>query len=342
MLIFVLFLLSIFQYFARKHRINYIFLFEITPKIKVNWLRLLKHSLLMFFLWGLILIAYVVCLQFFNKLFYDKGHIFAIIIFSTFILYLLAPFKFWFYFYSRTCIIATFMKGFFPFGKEGVKFRDFILADVVTSFMRPIASGIYSICLLYNNNYLLSGIESHCQRTNPVTYSINSILYLVRMFQMCNRYHYTKLAFPHIANIVKYFIGVLFQLFNFLHFLNLVPFWVSLLMGFIAYSYFLYWDYYVDWGIFRFSSKQWFLREKIKFSKSFYYFAIITNFILRYFFILSFYKLPLDTEPYEFILSACEIFRRMLWLLIRVENEHLHNPEKYRTFIPIPDLPLNS
>ena len=35
-----------------------------------------------------------------------------------------------------------------------------------------------------------------------------------------------------------------------------------------------------------------------------------------------------------------EVIRRAVWVLIRVENENLSNPENYRTILTIPDLPM--
>lgn len=53
--------------------------------------------------------------------------------------------------------------------------------------------------------------------------------------------------------------------------------------------YTLIWDFYMDWGLFRcFERENFALRpkKKIKFSKTFYYFAIVSNTILRFFWII--------------------------------------------------------
>jgi hypothetical protein len=52
------------------------------------------------------------------------------------------------------------------------------------------------------------------------------------------------------------------------------------------------------------------------------------------------YPLPFDEEGLSFIFSAIEIYRRLQWLVIRVENEYLNNPEGYRTHLSIPQLPI--
>ena len=44
------------------------------------------------------------------------------------------------------------------------------------------------------------------------------------------------------------------------------------------------WDYYYDWGLFRTYYKgNFLLRDKIRFNPSFYYFAIVSNLFLRFF-----------------------------------------------------------
>ena len=51
----------------------------------------------------------------------------------------------------------------------------------------------------------------------------------------------------------------------------------------------LIWDFYMDWGLFRSFKRETFAlrpKDKIKFSKKFYYFAIVTNTILRFFWIV--------------------------------------------------------
>ena len=44
------------------------------------------------------------------------------------------------------------------------------------------------------------------------------------------------------------------------------------------------WDYYMDWGLFRSTKPEAFgLRDQMKYPKIFYYYAILLNFVLRFF-----------------------------------------------------------
>ena len=61
-----------------------------------------------------------------------------------------------------------------------------------------------------------------------------------------------------------------------------------IVFGMISTIYCLYWDYYMDWGLFRSKEKgRKYLRNKIMYPAGFYYYAMISNTILRLFWVLS-------------------------------------------------------
>ena len=110
-------------------------------------------------------------------------------------------------------------------------------------------------------------------------------------------------------------------------------------------TYCLYWDYYMDWGLFRSKSKgKKYLRSKLMYPVPFYYYAMVSNFFLRFFWILSLipetslYEWEKEAEMIIIIQTFAEAFRRAQWSLIRVENENINNFEKYRTILMIPTL----
>lgn len=95
----------------------------------------------------------------------------------------------------------------------------------------------------------------------------------------------------------------------------------------------------MDWGLFRSpkESGKKFLRDKILFPKRLYYFAIGANTILRLIWILQVVP-ALRENPHVLlsILGLAEGFRRMMWTLLRVENENVNNFERYRNVLMIP------
>jgi hypothetical protein len=54
------------------------------------------------------------------------------------------------------------------------------------------------------------------------------------------------------------------------------------------------------------------------------------------------YTIPSDyDELYNFGTAVLEIFRKIQWTILRLENENLNNPEQYRTILSIPELPVD-
>ena len=124
-------------------------------------------------------------------------------------------------------------------------------------------------------------------------------------------------------------------------------FWLYIGVHMVATTYSYIWDIYMDWGLFRLNTKghpNRFLREKINYQPTFYYFAIISNFFLRYIFILGLFALGNQDSLFNEmkgitgVLIAAEAIRRAQWALLRVENEQNNNLETYRTIPIIPPI----
>ena len=113
----------------------------------------------------------------------------------------------------------------------------------------------------------------------------------------------------------------------------------------ISTLYCLIWDFYMDWGLFRTREKgKKFLRTKILYPKWFYYYAMVTNTILRLFWILSIINFASKDSVFSkaeviiLVQTVAEAYRRTQWALLRVENEHINNFEKYRNVLMIPPM----
>lgn len=149
-------------------------------------------------------------------------------------------------------------------------------------------------------------------------------------------------------------------------------YWLYFACHLVQTTYCFLWDIIMDWGLLSFLRKQdkkkagkneveavdqdpqgknrankihnrW-LREKINYAPCFYYWAIVSDFVLRYIYILFLYKLG---QPDSFfnqidtmfaISTFAEGFRRAQWALLRVENEQNNNLEAYRTIPIIPPI----
>jgi hypothetical protein len=100
------------------------------------------------------------------------------------------------------------------------------------------------------------------------------------------------------------------------------------------------WDVVMDWSLLDPSSKPHpFLRETLAYKQTWlYYVAIVVDPMLRFNWI--FYAIYADNIQHSailsFFVSLSEVFRRGMWMLFRVENEHCTNVGRFRASRDIP------
>jgi hypothetical protein len=164
------------------------------------------------------------------------------------------------------------------------------------------------------------------------------------------RYYFTR-DNDHLVNGGKYASSVLFQLClaSLKSFPNPELGVFSIFVGFVSMLYCLYWDFVKDWGLFRMRNG---LRNNIIYPKSWYYIAIVLNFILRLTWTLDFVVLiePVLEDKHFFmkyhegrrimLFGMLEVGRRGMWNIFRMENEVVNNAGKFRA-LNLPLVPVN-
>ena len=327
----------------QRYKINYIYIFEVEPSMRIGSWEVLQVSLCMLTIWLFFMICSKITYNYslFGHSFY---YIFPLISTSALILFLFLPFNY-FYYHFRMGIIHIFFGNLFPIGKKAVLFRDFLFGDTLTSLSKPINSLVLAGCILAckecrDNNKRISS----CNRDTIYCLIINIYFPINRVMQCLNRYYYTHLLWPHFVNLVKNIVNILSIYFiwnygrnkesNYAHALCYV-------FGLFATTFQLGWDVYVDWGLGRPEAKIFLLRDKIIYPRKFYYSAILLDTLIRFSWLLSYIELNKNKfdEWKNLMLSLLEIIRRIVWCIIRIENENTTNPEKYRTILTIPELP---
>jgi len=98
------------------------------------------------------------------------------------------------------------------------------------------------------------------------------------------------------------------------------------------------WDILMDWSLFQRGARHPFLRKELIYTSHIwaYYFAIISNTILRFGWII---YLPIPgpgPNTRGGFLAIAEAIRRFQWNFFRLENEHLGNADQYRVTRDIP------
>ena len=110
-----------------------------------------------------------------------------------------------------------------------------------------------------------------------------------RLAQCFRRYHETGVK-AHLTNAGKYFSSLMIQfvyIFKTLYPDSNGAFICYVFICIFATSYSYYWDLYMDWGLFRSKEKgKYWLRPKLFYPSWFYYYAAVSNLIMRCFWIL--------------------------------------------------------
>ena len=229
-----------------------------------------------------------------------------------------------------------------PFGQ--VEFRHFFLADIFCSAKQMFFDTATIMCLAQEGE--------ECLDYDTYIYVLGVLPFWWRFWQCIHRYYEDRTNTTQLWNAAKYYTGIAsaLLLINYSKkggrfnddgcFTSQYCLWIIMQMINSIYSY--SWDLYMDWGLLR--SKEagtYGLRHKISYHKAFYYWAIVSNLLLRGTWLIT---LSLSEESYFFswswvsIAGMLELLRRWQWALIRIENEQLNNYEKYRMLLTIPDI----
>ena len=334
--------ISINMVILRKYKINYIYIFEIVPNSRLGSTEMFQNAFLLLSIWlsCLILTKLVLSFGFFSNDF----SLFSLLLNCIIILFFFLPLHCMFYSFRRG-LIKTFLNNLFPIGRNSVRFKDFLLGEILTSLNKPFASLILSYCLLNCKSCRIENKRNkECNRTTFPSLIVLFFPFLIRFLQSINRFYYTKNAWPHLGTALKAFGGLLNSIFGWIYNKFGEKYKIHyILIAIFSQSYMLFWDIYVDWGLGNFNSINYFLRDKITYPKFSYYYGIGSNVLLRFLWITDFFNLSIyiHDEWKNFIFAILEVYRRIQWCTFRIENENINNPEQYRTILTIPELPID-
>jgi hypothetical protein len=150
MLIFGLVLISLDVYILRKYRVNYMFIFGLDPHYKVTHVQLIRVAMLLLTLWMFLFMIQI----FISKLEYIFHHPAAwgaLVLILVLTLLCFLPFHY-FYLRSRLELVKTLGHIVIaPFGP--VKFKDFFLADIITSMVPTLRDAILLVFLFASGQW---------------------------------------------------------------------------------------------------------------------------------------------------------------------------------------------
>ena len=104
------------------------------------------------------------------------------------------------------------------------------------------------------------------------------------------------------------------------------------------------WDQIMDFGLWRTTTPgKWGLRDNLTYPVWFYYYAMVSDGLLRLTWLIPILIDPnqyywLKSIGYGTLMGVLELWRRWTWSLMRIENEQVNNLERYRVVMDIPDI----
>ncbi|KAJ7211223.1 EXS-domain-containing protein [Mycena pura] len=225
-------------------------------------------------------------------------------------------------------------------GSRPVEFTDFWMGDQFCSLVFTLSNLTLVGCLYdegFNSNWRKCGTTS---RLWPLSFVLAILPFLIRLVQSVKRYVDSGL-YTHLINAGKYGSGIVayFCYFLWRHQGGLGSKFVVWCIFQTFYSlYALAWDLLMDWSILRFHEHYPLLRKELVYSDRIYvyYFAILSNILIRFIWVLYLPMQGPDMMLRTFIAGICEMLRRLQWNFYRLENEQLGNQDQYRATREVP------
>ena len=222
-----------------------------------------------------------------------------------------------------------------------------LIGDILCSMPKVFTDLSYSVCLYSDWQDLADGstecvqgplASSASARYWYLTLTMSMIPYVLRLCQTLRNYFDKGCTTPNdLWNALKYFMSISVTLLNTVKVNTpigpekdmMTVAWFVVAASTTIFSY--YWDIVMGWGLMDFKSKNFLLRDELTYPKSWYYVAIILNFLLRL--VWAFNISP--GQPYVaqnmiLLIGCMELFRRFVWLAFRVEQLHLVARDKQR------------
>jgi xenotropic and polytropic retrovirus receptor 1 len=336
-----------------RFRINYIFLFDLNPKIVSSPISIFNDAV------DETLVFLVLMLLYYKAGAHDipniipTGYIPAMLVLYT-IYCLIFPLR------TRVPMWKTIFHVLSaPFVSP--TFFTIYIADVFTSMVKVFQDIAWTICFMISGDFLNNEDSQQValhQWQHAFWYK-NVLIPLICLFplwirfnQCLRRYTDTGKRIPNIPNAFKYAMSQMVTLFGAFHPLYLmhrphdvhgIPlfqlFWMAIFVASSLYSF--CWDVFMDWGLG--DAKYAYLSQRLMFPhRSTYYCVIVVDIVLRFMWVLTLVP-PQSGARFEVpqyltaVTMALELMRRTIWGFFRLENEHRSNTSQYRrvSFVPL-------
>lgn len=329
LLLFALFCLDCFIW--TRNKVNFPFIFEFDQRSHIDWRRLAKFPSFFLFLMG-------VCMWL-NFSGYGAEDLYLyypvlLVCVTLGIIFFPAPVlayksRKWFVYAHWRLLLA----GIYP-----VEFRDFFLGDMYCSLTYPAANVELFFCIYANQWENPTQCNSSHSRLLGFFLTLPAIW---RLFQCLRRYRDTSNVFPHLVNGGKYAMTICNYVLLSLYRINGSQTNLGLFIASATINgvYVSVWDLFMDFSLLQTQSRHPLLRDVLALKRRWpYYCVMILDPVLRFGWI--FYAIFTHNTQHStiisYLVSLMEVFRRGLWALFRVENEHCANVAQYKASRDVP------
>ncbi|KZT23700.1 EXS-domain-containing protein [Neolentinus lepideus HHB14362 ss-1] len=228
-------------------------------------------------------------------------------------------------------------------GTHRVEFTDFWLGDQFCSLVFTL-SNLYFVVCVYVRGFENPWGRCAASKNFGIPLVLAALPLFVRFVQSVKRWFDSRLV-THLINGGKYAAGIVQYglYYNWRYHGSArsgASFALYCLFATIYSTYALTWDFLMDWSVLRLPprTKYPLLRDELLYSDHIpvYYFAIITNVMIRFIWLLYVPAAGPNFVVRTFIAAMLEMLRRWQWNFYRLENEHLGNMDQYRVTREVP------
>ncbi|KAE8220597.1 hypothetical protein CF319_g5901 [Tilletia indica] len=319
----------------RRTRVNYVFIFEFDVRTLADYHQYFELPALF-----LLLLSLCFWISFLNP-FPDKiapttwplvWIVIVLVVLLMPIPMLLLP--------SRRWLVHSLLRVFQAGVLSRVEFRDFFLGDELNSLVWSFSMLWFIGCQYQRKWPAIDTCEPNGTFWTPV---LGALPPLLRFIQCWRRWLDSDMkARIHLINAGKYTTSILNQFFYFNYRYHgsdrKVDLIIWCIFGCIYSVYTSAWDLKIDWSLLDPHARWPYLRNDLYYEWPFlYYFAIVSNVIIRFAWVIYLMPGPASSLTKIFIIALLESLRRWQWNMFRLENEHLGNADDFRV---VKDVPL--
>lgn len=322
-----------------KYKINYTFIFEFNPTDHLDYRQFFEMPAFYFFLMSIF--AWLTFYSYWESSF--PAVYYPCIFLGVAVISFFMPIPI-FYWSARQWLIRALTRILFS-GLYPVEFRDFFIGDILCSMTYPLSNVALFFCLYsheWSRGFHGSYDPGHCGSShNRLMGFFNALPGIFRWLQCLRRYADTGDWFPHLANMFKYSLTIMYYVAQSVWRINTTHGNRAFFIFFatINATYCYVWDICMDWSLMEFNSKNFLLRNNLTYKKKWpYYTAMVLDLILRFNWIwyAIFEHQIQQKQLVSFFVALSEILRRFMWMFFRMENEHTSNVKRFRASRDVP------